>query len=222
MTATTLDPQDTPDLQPDPRKPRHRVRRVLLITGGAFAALVLIATITGAVSGSKTAAPAPARSSSAPPPVITQGPPAGVAAPKVTAAPAPKVTRAAAPAAPATTPPPAPAAPVVTAMGTWCAGTGWTDLQAVEADNTTMGDDATALDPGATEQDGTVLAAAAETATLNPPPVTSTQKLDYGLGMSWMMAAGDDAANGYFDNATGDLDKANGYFADDKGILSCP
>jgi hypothetical protein len=173
MTATTLDPQ-APDTQPDP--PKHRVRRVLLITGGALTAAIVAASIAGAASGHKTASPRPAA---------------------------------------------APAAPVVTAMDTWCAGDGYTALQAVEADASALSTDASAGDAASAEADGAQMAADAETASVSPPPVGSTRKLDYGLAMAWTMASGNEAANGDFTSAATAIEKATVYINDDAGILSC-
>ena len=111
MTATTLDPQ-APDTQPDP--PKRRVRPWMIVTAGSLAALILAGGMYGAAAmGSKTAAAPKVASSSLSPLTITQGPPAGVAAPAAAAkpVPVPTVTVTAQAAVPAA----APAAPVAPA-----------------------------------------------------------------------------------------------------------
>jgi hypothetical protein len=106
-------------------------------------------------------------------------------------------------------------------MDTWCAGDGYTALQAVEADASALSTDASAGDAASAEADGAQMAADAETASVNPPPVGSTRKLDYGLAMAWTMASGNEAANGDFTSAATAIEKATVYINDDAGILSC-
>jgi hypothetical protein len=112
MTATTLDPQVPEDTRPDP--PKRRIRRWMIVTAGSLAALILAGGMYGASAmGSKTAAAPKAAPSSFSPLTITQGPPAGVAAPAAAAkpVPVPTVTVTAQAAVPAA----APAAPVAPA-----------------------------------------------------------------------------------------------------------
>jgi len=104
MTTATLDPQ-APDTQPDP--PKRRIRPWMIITAGSLAALILAGGMYGASAmGSRTAAAPKAAPSSFSPLTITQGPPAGVAAPAAAAkpVPVPTVTVTARPAVPAAAP----------------------------------------------------------------------------------------------------------------------
>jgi hypothetical protein len=214
MTTTTISPQDTPDTQPGPRKPKHSRRfRVLRAIGIGFTALVVASAALGALEGPQKPAAIPAASTSSPAARVTS------AAPRITrkpaAKPAPKVTRTTAPAA-------APAVPAVSAMADWCSGPGWADLQTVEQDNALMGDDATAGDPADTEAQGGALMLAAETASENPPPLTAARAEDYRLAMAWMAVAGSDASQGDWGTSATALSTATGYFNDDAGTLSCP
>jgi hypothetical protein len=215
MSDTVTTPPVT--TQPDP--PRHSRRfRIMRAAGISFAGLVVVSAIGGALEGPQAepaANPAPAVSTSAPAPrpavTVTARPKPAVT---VTAKPRPAVTvTATAPAAPAT--------PAVSAMTTWCTGTGWTDLQTVESDNTTMGDDAGTGDASAVEADGQQLEADAFTAAADLPPLTSAQRFNYGLGMAWMGIAGKDAAADDITGATAALNKASGFFSTDAGVLSC-
>jgi hypothetical protein len=101
-------------------------------------------------------------------------------------------------AAPATQ---APATPSLTAqVATWVAGSGYTEMKAVESDTTTtIGTDASNQDVSAVESDGSTLATDAQAAALDPPPIDSAE---YTAAMTYYATAGNDASNGDFTDAT--------------------
>jgi hypothetical protein len=150
--------------------------------------------------------------------------PAAAAAPVYTPAPVP--TQAApdpvpvAQTAPADPAPAAPAAP--DPMTAWCAGPAGSAEQAALADLNQAESDSAASDLAAVESDGAQLATdAGQAARPLPPGLTNTQTLDYGLAMGYLMAAGNDMANGNVTAATAALQKANGFITDDAGVLGC-
>ena len=73
MNTPTDTTPPTTGFQPAPRKP-HRVRRTLLIIGGAFLALILIIVVASVAAGNKTAKapPASAPSPTPSPSVVSQ------------------------------------------------------------------------------------------------------------------------------------------------------
>jgi hypothetical protein len=192
----------------------NRAQIALVAVGLSVTTAWLGAGIIGTIGSHPAAAaapvytPAPVPTQAAPDPVPTQ------------AAPDPVPVAQTAPADPAPAAPAAPAAP--DPMTAWCAGPAGSAEQAALADLNQAESDSAASDLAAVESDGAQLATdAGQAARPLPPGLTNTQTLDYGLAMGYLMAAGNDMANGNVTAATAALQKANGFITDDAGVLGC-
>jgi hypothetical protein len=95
-----------------------------------------------------------------------------------------------------------------TPMQNWCAGNGYSDFQAVQADMSQLGTDSSNNDLLSVEADGASLFHHASVAGLNLPPGTKTQKLDYGLYMGYLMVGGSKLTTGDISGADSSLSKS--------------
>lgn len=136
-------------------------------------------------------------------------------------------TGAPAPAAGSTTPPvsatpaPVPADPTTppTALQTWCAGNGYDSWSQVGADLSQLHADSLTGDLTALTSDGGQLVSDALAAGTSPPPLGRKHRLDYGLGMGWLQAAGNKIVNGDVTGATAAMRTADGYINDVSGLI---
>ena len=161
--------------------PRHSIKFWLLIVFGSLAGLIVLSGIVAAIHPAHPAKVAVSASTSVPAKVTPAASPRGVpAAPKVTQAPAPRTA----------SPQGLTEKQLVAA---WVAGPGYGSFQAVQADITAVQADATGQNLPAIENDGSTLAADAQNAAVNPPPVGSGE---YQTAMKFFAVAGNDMAIG--------------------------